>query len=26
VLIEYQKLVVYWLVERWTIEPCGGLR
>jgi uncharacterized SAM-binding protein YcdF (DUF218 family) len=25
VLIEYQKLVVYWLVERWTIEPCGGL-
>jgi uncharacterized SAM-binding protein YcdF (DUF218 family) len=24
-LIEYQKLVVYWLFERWTIEPCGGL-
>jgi uncharacterized SAM-binding protein YcdF (DUF218 family) len=24
VLIEYQKLVVYWLLERWTIEPCGG--
>src|SRR4029077_11558492 len=26
VLIEYQKFVVYWLVERWTIEPCGGLK
>jgi uncharacterized SAM-binding protein YcdF (DUF218 family) len=26
VVIEYEKLVLYWLVERWTIEPCGGLR
>jgi len=26
VLSEYQKLVHYWLHERWTIEPCGGLR
>src|SRR5262245_22398881 len=26
VLVEYEKLVAYWLVERWTIEPCGGLR
>jgi uncharacterized SAM-binding protein YcdF (DUF218 family) len=26
VLIEYQKLLAYWLVERWTIQPCGGLR
>jgi len=26
VLMEYEKLLAYWLVERWTIEPCGGLR
>jgi uncharacterized SAM-binding protein YcdF (DUF218 family) len=26
VLSEYQKLTHYWLRERWTIEPCGGLR
>lgn len=25
VLSEYEKLLAYWLVERWTIEPCGGL-
>ncbi len=25
VLTEYEKLVVYWLVQRWRIEPCGGL-
>jgi uncharacterized SAM-binding protein YcdF (DUF218 family) len=25
VLTEYQKLLHYWLKERWTIEPCGGL-
>jgi uncharacterized SAM-binding protein YcdF (DUF218 family) len=25
VLAEYEKLLAYWLVERWTIEPCGGL-
>jgi len=25
VLTEYQKLAAYWLVERWSIEPCGGL-
>src|SRR5262249_54312880 len=22
---EYEKLVYYWLVQRWRIEPCGGL-
>ncbi len=26
VLLEYQKLAVYWLVDRWTIRPCDGLR
>src|SRR5262249_45440745 len=26
VLTEYQKLLHYWLNERWTIAPCGGLR
>jgi uncharacterized SAM-binding protein YcdF (DUF218 family) len=26
VLREYEKLLHYWLQERWTIEPCGGLR
>jgi uncharacterized SAM-binding protein YcdF (DUF218 family) len=25
VLTEYQKLAAYWLAERWTIAPCGGL-
>ena len=25
VLREYEKLAHYWLVERWTIQPCGGL-
>jgi uncharacterized SAM-binding protein YcdF (DUF218 family) len=25
VLTEYQKLAAYWLVERWSINPCGGL-
>src|SRR5262249_39076739 len=25
VMTEYEKLLAYWLVERWTIEPCGGL-
>ena len=25
VLTEYQKLLHYWLDERWTIAPCGGL-
>jgi len=25
VLREYEKLVHYWLQERWQIEPCGGL-
>jgi uncharacterized SAM-binding protein YcdF (DUF218 family) len=26
VLSEYEKLAHYWLSERWTIKPCGGLR
>jgi uncharacterized SAM-binding protein YcdF (DUF218 family) len=26
VLVEYEKLADYWLVERWTIPPCGGLK
>jgi uncharacterized SAM-binding protein YcdF (DUF218 family) len=26
VLGEYQKLVVFWTLERWRIRPCGGLR
>jgi uncharacterized SAM-binding protein YcdF (DUF218 family) len=26
VLSEYQKLANYWLRERWSIPPCGGLR
>jgi uncharacterized SAM-binding protein YcdF (DUF218 family) len=26
VLSEWQKLANYWLVARWRIEPCGGLR
>src|SRR5262245_12416865 len=26
VLREYEKLVHYWLQERWQIEPCGGLK
>ena len=26
VLTEYEKLAHYWLVERWVIAPCGGLR
>lgn len=25
VLVEYEKLADYWLAERWTIAPCGGL-
>ncbi len=25
VLREYEKLAHYWLRERWSIEPCGGL-
>jgi uncharacterized SAM-binding protein YcdF (DUF218 family) len=25
VLTEYQKLAAYWLAERWSIKPCGGL-
>jgi hypothetical protein len=25
VLGEYQKLANYWLTERWSIAPCGGL-
>jgi len=26
VLTEYEKLAYYWLVQRWRIAPCGGLR
>jgi uncharacterized SAM-binding protein YcdF (DUF218 family) len=26
VLSEYEKLANYWLRERWSIAPCGGLR
>src|SRR5262249_54925498 len=26
VAVEYQKLLAYWLLERWTIQSCGGLR
>lgn len=26
VMGEYEKLANYWLHERWTIKPCGGLR
>jgi uncharacterized SAM-binding protein YcdF (DUF218 family) len=26
VLSEWQKLLHHWLVERWQIRPCGGLR
>jgi uncharacterized SAM-binding protein YcdF (DUF218 family) len=26
VLYEWERLVHYWLDERWTIRPCGGLR
>jgi uncharacterized SAM-binding protein YcdF (DUF218 family) len=26
VLSEWQKLVHHWVRERWSIEPCGGLR
>jgi uncharacterized SAM-binding protein YcdF (DUF218 family) len=26
VLSEWQKLAHHWLRERWSIEPCGGLR
>ena len=26
VLYEYERLIHYWLRERWTIQPCGGLR
>jgi uncharacterized SAM-binding protein YcdF (DUF218 family) len=26
VLWEWQKLVHHWVRERWTLEPCGGLR
>ena len=26
VLYEYERLLHHWLRERWTIEPCGGLR
>jgi len=26
VLNEWQKLANYWLHERWTLRPCGGLR
>src|SRR5262249_18168035 len=26
VLTEYEKLAYYWLVQRWRITPCGGLR
>ena len=25
VLSEYEKLAHYWVVERWQIQPCGGL-
>src|SRR5207237_772533 len=26
VLYEYERLIHFWLRERWTIPPCGGLR
>ena len=26
VLYEYERLLHYWLLEHWTIQPCGGLR
>jgi hypothetical protein len=26
VLSEWQKLINHWLVERWQLRPCGGLR
>src|SRR2546425_884602 len=26
VLYEYERLLLHWLHERWTIKPCGGLR